>query len=263
MLSLATAFLLNNMWTLLLGVAFIFNVKQHQDNKPVIYTNLILVLGFALPSILYVQYVVDIKPLLPVYYLYWAAINAMIIVFICTIIKLRKWPFYAGIKLVLICLAVDVVFNLLVHIDRNILALNGHELPNTTRQSAWALWAIRNAFSNISNGAMLLGVIAPFKLGLKGVSAVFKQLLNAIDFKRYKQDHNISNRLETIDLMKQQSKNECAATEYHNAAKELTYRSDETQTDFTNAIGLLLDAAAHEALQPHPKQTHSAIPNRN
>jgi hypothetical protein len=71
MLSLTTAFLLNNIWTLLLLVAFIFNIKQRQDNKPVIYTSLILVLGFTLPSITYTQYVVKMATI----HVYKASLN--------------------------------------------------------------------------------------------------------------------------------------------------------------------------------------------
>jgi hypothetical protein len=250
MLALTEAFLLNNMWTLLLLAAFTFNIKQRQDNKPIMYANLILVCGFALPGIIYAQYIVQLTPLLPVFYLYWAGVNAAIVVVIYALLRLKGWPIYAGVKVVIVCLVIDFLFNLLLHVDRNIMALNGQALPNATKAGAWGLWVLRNAISNINNGVIVVCVLAPFKPKLKGGNSVFKQLLNVVDISRYKQGNAITQRVDTMHAMVEQTPNNTNAMGYLTAAQELIYRADETQKDFTNAIGLLLDAAAYEALQP-------------
>jgi hypothetical protein len=247
MLSLATAFIINNIWTLLLGVAFIFNAIQRKDIKPIYYTSLILVMGFAIPAMIYAQKIVNISPLLSVYYLYWAAVNACIVLAIVLTIKLNRWPMYTIIKLLLVCLSIDVAFNLLLHIDRNIMALNGNAVPNMGKENVWELWVLRNTFSSVSNFIMLIGVTLPLTSRLKGAKDVFKQLLNVIDIRQYRAENRTELRIEIIESIIKQSANQNDSKQYLDAAKELMYRADETQTNFNKPIELLLDAAAHSA----------------
>jgi hypothetical protein len=80
---------------------------------------------------------------------------------------------------------------------------------------------------------------------------VFRQLLNLVDIRRYSKVNSAQQRQDTIKLMIEQSANQGSAGEYLSAATELTYRANEAQKDFTKPIALLLDVAAHEALQPN------------
>lgn len=258
MLSLATAFVINNIWTLLLGVAFIFNAVQRKDNKPIYYTNLILVVGFALPAIMYAQIVVNVSPLVPIYYLYWAFVNALIVGFLYWSTRANHWPFYSAIKIIMLCITIDVILNLVLHVDRNIIALNGGSTPNFNKESTWSLWTARNVVSNINNGIILFSVLVPFPSRLKRFNGVFKQLLNVIDIKNYTKSNSIVQRIDTIKSMIQQSNNNQLANDYLAAAQELTHRANETQQDFSKPIDLLLKSAANEALKPATDKQHQS-----
>lgn len=254
-----TAFLLDTIWIVSFTLAMFYNIARRKDLKPIIWLAGVLAVVYALNHIT-TALLFDGKTFrqhVTFQYVLWS-IACMLIMLVMLVFKVVTqmrlyWVTYAVFAL----LAVDILGNVLMHIDQNIMGLNNFGAPNIVwSQDRWWLWYWYSAQSNINNCLMLAVLFLPVGMesGLKmqnNIRKVFKSLLNGFNFFRYVGGVNTAyNRIAVIQDMI----NAMPLAEQEHAssllmsAQELLYRQDETGIDHLDGIHLLLDAAAHYAL---------------
>ncbi|UAA39311.1 hypothetical protein KIH87_02805 [Paraneptunicella aestuarii] len=164
MLDYAIGFIVNNIWIWLFAIAAVYNYWSRPDHTPAFDMAVIFSAIFAISHIVYVQWILSFEKLDKVYYLYWACISGLAALALFVSQRIRKniihWPIGLAISLSLI----EVLFNLAVHLDRNVVALNGALSPNNSIESAWWLWDVRNIVLNSNNFIVLACLFLPFSL---------------------------------------------------------------------------------------------------
>lgn len=98
------------------------------------------------------------EQVLPVHYLFYAAGTGILALglFIINQENLRK------IMLITISLlAFEALIGYAVHIDRNVVALNGAATPNIEGSTKWLLWDLRNFLSQFTTFTVFLAIILP------------------------------------------------------------------------------------------------------
>lgn len=98
------------------------------------------------------------EKLLSTHYLYFAAMQALL-AFGLFLINRKKLRVIMSITIVL--LVVEVLLGYAVHIDRNVMALNGAAVPNASGESGWFLWDAISIISQVTTLTVLLALTLP------------------------------------------------------------------------------------------------------
>lgn len=113
------------------------------------------------------------EQVLPVHYLFYAASSGLLALGLF-VLNRKKLRIIMAITISL--LALEALLGYAVHIDRNVVALNGAVMPNAAGTTKWLLWDLRNYLSQFSSFAVLLGVTLP------PIYQISKDLLNTEAF---------------------------------------------------------------------------------
>ena len=251
------AFLLDTIWIVLFALAMLYNIARRSDLKPVIWLAGILAVCYAFNHAVTAA-AFDGKPFsehVTFQYILWSAACLLIILSVLATKLITNTRLYWVAKLVIVLLCVDIIGNVLMHVDQNIVGLNDFGAPNINWDSdRWGLWYWYSVQSNINN-ALMFSVLF-FPVGVEGslmrqasnVKRVFKSLLNGFNFFSGIGGLNGAyNRLavitDMIDAMPVHERGQALGLLV--SAQELIYRMDETDTCHLDGINLLLDGAAH------------------
>lgn len=98
------------------------------------------------------------KELLETHYLYFAASSGILA--LCLFLINRK-KLRVIISITIVLLAVEALLGYAVHIDRNVVALNGVAVPNSSFSASWLLWDMRNYLSQFTTLTVLLALTLP------------------------------------------------------------------------------------------------------
>ncbi len=163
MIDYTVGFLIDNIWSVCFLIAAFYNFYFRREYKPIIHMSLILSGIFGLSRIVYLQIILPQENLFEIYYLYWAGTIFLVSAWLVIDHHIKGFAFHWPIKMAIGLLLIEVVLHLAVHIDRNIVALNGSLSPNQNLDNGWWLWAVRNVFISLDNMLILASVLLPFK----------------------------------------------------------------------------------------------------
>lgn len=274
MLDIALSFIFSNLWTISFLLVALYNYYFRPEHKPVIHVALITAGIFAVSHITYIQWIAPHPELVKIHYVYLASSAALLASTIFVYTKWKGFIFHWPIKLTIALMLIEVTLDVLLHIDRNIMALNGAELPNTTREHAWWLWSVRNAFFTMDNVVILISLVLPVGILSKRhpiteTDAGNVYILNTSEHPRivqlssksgFRNLHSeqyikeidnayarVENIQDLIDAMPQgEAKN--TASQFAYTASELITRQDQSKMDFMKSITLLCDNARDYAI---------------
>lgn len=115
------------------------------------------------------------KELLETHYLYFAAVQTLLALglFLINRKKLR-----AIMSITIVLLVVEVLLGYAVHIDRNVIALNGALVPNGSLSASWLLWGLRDGLSQFTTLTVLLALTLPrvYQVATKDNTEAFEVL---------------------------------------------------------------------------------------
>ncbi|MCY7297409.1 hypothetical protein [Alteromonas sp. a30] len=155
-MSISLAFALSLLWVLLLVGACVLNYTKSRDN---LYRSSLFVLFMYAAG--HFTYSIWLMPtysaeLVKVHYLFSAAMQG-IVAFGLFFINRKKLTLMMGLTVILF--ALETILTYAVHIDRNVMALNGAAEPNMLKQQAWFLWDMRNIISTVNSFTVLVAVV--------------------------------------------------------------------------------------------------------
>lgn len=163
MVDYALGFIADNVWILCFLTAALYNIYIRSDYKPIIYLSLILAVAYSLTKIAYSQFVLPTEHLLDIYYLYWGGATIFMAALIVAGHQVKGFSFQWPAKLAVSILLFEFLLHVAVHVDRNIMALNGASTPNAGLSDAWWLWSFRNSVLVIDNFIILASLVFPYK----------------------------------------------------------------------------------------------------
>lgn len=144
-----------------IAVFFVTTMYNHIKRRRDLFINsafvLFIYVAFHLGSTLWLSSL-SFEEVLPVHYLYYAAGSGILALglFIINREKLRM------IMIITISLlALETLIGYAVHIDRNVVALNGAAMPNIEGATMWFLWDIRDFLSELTTFTVFLAVALP------------------------------------------------------------------------------------------------------
>lgn len=283
MLDLAIAFVASNIWTIGFLVAAIYNHFLRPEHKPITQMAMLTALIFAVAHIAYTQWVALAPHPTEVHYLYLASSALILAIALYFHNKSQGFIFYWPLKLAIGLMLLEVVLTLLVHVDRNIFALNGESQPNFFREASWWLWEIRTTLSHVNNVVILASLFLPVSLlsKLKNLNdddttnaEVDTRSNNVIELNQpkplrmvqlstlngyrnipadiyIKEVDQAYSRVEAIqDLIDAMSEGEAKETakQFAYTASELITRHDQSKVDYLHSIHLLCNKARDCAL---------------
>ena len=164
MLGLAVSFFFSNIWTIAFLSVAIYNYLYRPEHKSIIHAALLTATTFAVSNIIYAQWISQLSDTASVHYLYLAGSAALLASAIYINNRIRGFTLHWPVKLAIALMCVEVVLDLLLHIDRNVLALNGSLSPNYAREQIWWLWILRVVVFNINNIVILVSFCVPISL---------------------------------------------------------------------------------------------------
>lgn len=92
------------------------------------------------------------------HYLYFAAMQAMLAM---GLFLINRNNMRVIMSITIWLLVVEVLLGYAVHLDRNVVALNGAAAPNVSFSKAWLLWDLRNWISQFTTFTVLLALTLP------------------------------------------------------------------------------------------------------
>lgn len=109
-----------------------------------------------------------------IHYLYFAGMQ---IVLAAGLFYINRKSLRVIMSMTIILLVAEALLAYAVHIDRNVVALNGASLPNSTRDLSWLLWDIRNIVAQVSTFTVLLALTLPriFQVKTENASVAYKE----------------------------------------------------------------------------------------
>lgn len=164
MLGLAVSFFFSNIWTIAFLSVAIYNYRYRPEHKSIIHAALLTATTFAISHIIYAQWISQLSNTASVHYLYLAGSAALLACAIYINNRIRGFTLHWPVKLAIALMCFEVILDLLLHIDRNVLALNGSRSPNYAREQIWWLWILRVVVFNINNIIILVSFCLPISL---------------------------------------------------------------------------------------------------
>ncbi|UAA39628.1 hypothetical protein KIH87_04520 [Paraneptunicella aestuarii] len=163
MFDYAVGFVIDNVWVLVYLIAGFYGFYTKRLYRPFLHTIFTLAITFGLSRIIYSQFLLPLDNLYQFYYLYWAAACGAIVLILAIDHHLSGFVYHWPLKLTMGLLLIAMSLHIAVHIDRNIVALNGALEPNLHLKDAWWLWAVRNIFVSLDNVLILASLLFPYK----------------------------------------------------------------------------------------------------
>ncbi|UAA38662.1 hypothetical protein KIH87_18695 [Paraneptunicella aestuarii] len=164
MLDYAIGFIIGNVWAIAFLLVAVYNFYFRKDHKPTFFLCLVMAGSLGISQTIYTNWILPQDNLVSIYYLYWAAVSCAIALtlFLSTKFGARilLWPLSFAIGLHLI----EVLFNIAMHIDRNVIALNQALSVNNDIKSAWWLWNVRDMFILSTNFLVIAASILPLDI---------------------------------------------------------------------------------------------------
>ena len=183
MIDYALGFIADNVWILCFLAAGLYNAYVRKDYKPIFHLSIVLAVSFSVVKIVYSKFILPLENLYEIYYLYWAASSIFIAIAISTDHQIRGYSFHWPIKLAISLLLLEMLLNVLVHVDRNVMALNGAAKPNLNLDNAWWLWSLRNYLLNLDNFFIILSLVFPYK-AFRNAQNIYKHQFSSIQMDR-------------------------------------------------------------------------------
>lgn len=157
-MSVPFAFNITIIWMLVLFVALLVNHFRGQRDLFVSSVFALSVyIATHLSQSLWLR-ALPIEELLGTHYLFYAGMAAFLAVGLFWINKDRL---RVMMTITIVLLGVEALLGYAIHLDRNVLALNGALIPNSSGASAWWLWNLQSAVSQVTNLTVLLAVTLP------------------------------------------------------------------------------------------------------
>ena len=155
-MSISLAFALSLLWVLLLVGACALNYTKSRDN--LYRSSLFVLFMYAAGHVIYSMWLMPMysAELVKVHYLFSAAMQG-IVAFGLFFINRKKLTLMMGLTVFLF--ALETLLTYAVHVDRNVMALNGAAEPNMLKQQAWLLWDMRSITSTVSSFTVLIAVV--------------------------------------------------------------------------------------------------------
>lgn len=164
MLDYAIGFIIGNVWAIAFLVVAVYNFYFRKDHKPTFFLCLVMTFSLGVSQLMYVNWILPQHNLLSIYYLYWAGVSCVIALILFVTTKLHSfnllWPLSFAIGLHLM----EVLFNLAMHIDRNVVALNQAPIANNDIKNAWWLWNVRDTFILSTNFLIIAASTLPLDM---------------------------------------------------------------------------------------------------
>lgn len=268
MLELAIAFIASNIWTIGFLIAAIYNHFLRPEHKSITHMALLTVFIFAIAHITYSQWVSQASEPVKIHYIYLASSAIFLASALFVHNKTAGFVFYWPIKMAIGLMLFEAFLTLLVHVDRNIIALNFNSHPNFNRDHNWWLWTLRTSVSHINNILILISLFLPLSLLSKNKipsivaleqpkQSSIVQLSTHNGYRTIPVDLYIQeidqayNRVEAIqDLVNAMPEGEAKekANQYSYTASELITRQDQSKIDHMHSINLLCNKARDCAL---------------
>ncbi len=155
-MSISLAFALSLLWILLLIGACVLNYTKSRDN--LYRSSLFVLFMYAATHFINSTWLIPLPSveLVKVHYLFFAAIQGIIA---AGLFYLNRKKLTVMMGLTVFLFALEALLTYAVHVDRNVMALNGAAEPNMLKQQAWFLWDIKNIISTISSFTVLVAVV--------------------------------------------------------------------------------------------------------
>lgn len=300
MLDLAIAFVISNVWTIGFLTAAVYNYCFRPEHKPITHFALFASVIFAFAHITYSQWLAYLYEPIKIHYIYLAVSTLVLITLAFVYNKMRGFVFHWQIKLAIGLLLLELLLTIMVHIDRNLIAINSGIGVNYERDKAWWLWDIRTILSHLNNVIILTSLFLPVGLFTKtedekddsnvDFQKDYSDIENVVPFassqpqdqvklstcngfrtlssdKYIKEVDSAYNRVEAIqDLIRAMpdGKNKATALQFAYTASELITEHDQSKVDYIQSITLLCDRARDLALYTHPPSSNKKvrIPNQ-
>ncbi|UAA38349.1 hypothetical protein KIH87_16930 [Paraneptunicella aestuarii] len=157
-MSLSVMVIVSLLYIALLFLATMYN--HYKGHKDLFISSVFALLMYAAGHLGNMLWLSTLSPdeLLKTHYLYFAAMQAILAtgLFIINRHKLR-----VIMSITIALLVVEVLLGYAVHIDRNVIALNGAEAANMSLATSWFLWDMRDYLSQFTTFTVLLALTLP------------------------------------------------------------------------------------------------------
>lgn len=157
-MSLSVMVIVSLLYIVLLFLATMYN--HYKGQRDLFISSAFALFMFAAGHLGNMLWLSSLSPaeLLKTHYLYFAAMQALLAIGLF-IINRHKLRVIMSITIGL--LVVEALLGYAVHIDRNVIALNGETAPNMSLSASWFLWNMRDYLSQFTTFSVLLSLTLP------------------------------------------------------------------------------------------------------
>lgn len=157
-MSVSFAFNITLLWMLFLFAATIFNYIK--SSKDMFFSSAFILAMYGVGHLSNSLWLMSLplNELLNTHYLFYAGMQLMLA---AGLFFINRHRLRVIMIVTVVLLGVEALLGYAVHIDRNVLALNGAEVPNTQGIAAWWLWDMRDMLSQITNFTLFLAITLP------------------------------------------------------------------------------------------------------
>lgn len=157
-MSVSLILTLSLIYIVLLFIAMLFNhFKARRD----LFISSVFLLGMStvahLGNYLWLKSL-PLEEVLGLHYLFFAGVQVIIA---AGLFYLNREKLRVIMTITIVLLVAEAILGYAVHLDRNVMALNGAIVPNAAGSAKWLLWDLRNYVSLASAFTMLLAVTLP------------------------------------------------------------------------------------------------------
>ncbi|MCY7294289.1 hypothetical protein [Alteromonas sp. a30] len=286
-MDLAIAFVISNIWTIGFLIAAVYNQSFRPEHKPITHFALFAAVIFALAHLAFSQWIAFLHEPIKIHYLYLAFSALVLAVTPLIYNRIRGFVFHWQLKLAMGLLVFDLILTFLVHIDRNVIALNTGVGVNYERGSAWWLWDVRTILSHLFNTIIFVSLFLPVGLFTKNKSTEeadinfngeyanidnvipmpqtpssnlvklsigngFRTLSTEAYLKEVDQAYNRVEAIQDLIHAMPEGDKKITASQFVFTASELITEQDHSKTDYIQSINLLCDKARDLALYSYP-----------
>lgn len=167
-LNLLLSYSINKFELIIFIFAFFFSILRKPKDKSIAISAGCMSVGLALGDLVHGSVISTLENSTQVYYWYlvWAlfSLSQAFLVLLChwcLAIRLTD-----QVKVVFVTMAGNAILNTAMFIDRNIIALNFDDLPNSSRSESWLLWDIYSV--GINANLLFLALVLFSRGSLKG-----------------------------------------------------------------------------------------------
>ena len=157
-MSVPFAFNITIIWMLVLFAALLLNHFKAQRN--LFFSSVFALSVYAITHLSQSLWLMSLplEEVLSIHYLFYAGMAAFLA---AGLFWINRTQLRVMMTITIVLLAIEALLGYAVHLDRNVLALNGALAPNYAGTTAWWLWDVRNTVSQITNMGVLLSLTLP------------------------------------------------------------------------------------------------------